>query len=87
MGAPSTPPPVPRWGYEFACTFEGQVDGGDNRYTMSMYALLCRSILGSLLCYCVRVRDHHCSVFLVKYLENSYSLGIWYDSLVTDQCD
>ena len=26
-------------------------------------------------------------VFLVKYLENSYSLGIWYDSLVTDQCD
>ena len=26
-------------------------------------------------------------MFLVKYLENSYSLGIWYDSLVTGQCD
>ena len=26
-------------------------------------------------------------MFFVKYLENSYSLGIWYDSLVTGQCD
>ena len=33
---------------------------GDARYTKSIYALLSRSILWSLLCYCVRNRDHCC---------------------------
>ena len=33
---------------------------GDARYTKSMYALLSRSIVLSLLCYCVRNRDHCC---------------------------
>ena len=29
-------------------------------YTKSIYALLCRSIVWSLLCYCLRARDHCC---------------------------
>ena len=29
-------------------------------YTKSIYALLCRSIVRSLLCYCLRARDHCC---------------------------
>ena len=33
---------------------------GDARYTKSIYALLSRSIVSSLLCYCVRNRDHCC---------------------------
>ena len=31
-----------------------------DRYTKSIYALLCRSIVWSLLCYCLRARDHCC---------------------------
>ena len=33
---------------------------GDARYTKSIYALLSRSIVWSLLCYCVRDKDHCC---------------------------
>ena len=33
---------------------------GDARYTKSIYALLSRSIVWSLLCYCVRDRNHCC---------------------------
>ena len=33
---------------------------GDARYTKSIYALLSRPIVWSLLCYCVRNRDHCC---------------------------
>ena len=35
---------------------------GDARYIKSIYALLCRCIVWSLLCYCVRARDHCCVV-------------------------
>ena len=31
-----------------------------DRYTKSIYALLCRSVVWSLLCYCLRARDHCC---------------------------
>ena len=33
---------------------------GDAQYTKSTYALLSRSIVWSLLCYCVRDKDHCC---------------------------
>ena len=33
---------------------------GDARYTKSIYVLLSRSIVWSLLCYCVRNREHCC---------------------------
>ena len=36
---------------------------GDAWYTKSIYALLSRSIVWSLLCYCVRARDHCCVLF------------------------
>ena len=36
------------------------VTEGDAWYTKSTYALLSRSIVWSLLCYCVRARDHCC---------------------------
>ena len=34
----------------------------DARYTKSIYALLSRSTVWSLLCYCVRDRDHCCAL-------------------------
>ena len=38
----------------------GYWEPGDARYTKSIYALLSRSIVWSLLYYCVRNRDHCC---------------------------
>ena len=36
---------------------------GDARYTKSIYALLSRFIVWSLLCYCVRDKDHCCVLY------------------------
>ena len=57
--------------------------GVDAQYTKSIYALLSRSIVWSLLCYCVRARDH-CWVFcdvtrdllFTWYIVHEPSLGV-----------
>ena len=42
----------------------GILEKGDARYTKSIYSLLSRSVVCSLLCYCVRNRDHCCVPFV-----------------------
>ena len=59
---------------------------GDARYTKSIYALLSRSIVWSLLCYCVRDNDHCCvlcdvtrDLLFAKYIvhqPNVYQYGV-----------
>ena len=48
---------------------------GDARYTKSIYALLSRSIVWSLLCYCVRDRNHCCVLCDVAWAD---LLLTWY---------
>ena len=57
--------------------------GGDARNTTSKYALLCRSILWSLIHYCVRDRDYCCVLCDVTW--NLLHVFTWYTSCCTSR--